>query len=279
MKIESILLKLYPREWRERYEEEFRALLEQNRGSLVDLADMAWGALDAHMRPQVTEASVKPERRLFMNRATFVKWSGMAAILGSVLVVLALIGSLLFVDNDYPYSYGVEDTVFSSLLLAGAILLLAGTVGFWLAYARQSGGLGQAGLLVALIGLVSFSAGAVGSVMEKIGSNLPAWWEMLMFGLLGLFVGMALFAVAGVRSRTLTSFQCIPLFGGGVLGALAFLVTLGFFREQSGGTLEMVLGIVFFSVIVVVLAGMSLVGVDVWSGRERSAPQVESAAA
>jgi hypothetical protein len=47
------LVGLYPRAWRERYEEEFRAMLEQRRTSLSDLVDVALGALDAWVRPQV----------------------------------------------------------------------------------------------------------------------------------------------------------------------------------------------------------------------------------
>ena len=49
------LVRLYPRGWRERYEEEFVALLEQRPTSLVDVLDIALGALDAHLDPQVGE--------------------------------------------------------------------------------------------------------------------------------------------------------------------------------------------------------------------------------
>ncbi|GAB4522984.1 MAG: hypothetical protein OHK0046_36280 [Anaerolineae bacterium] len=45
-----ILLALYPRAWRQRYEDEFRALLEQCDLSLFDLIDIALGGLDARVR-------------------------------------------------------------------------------------------------------------------------------------------------------------------------------------------------------------------------------------
>ena len=48
------LVGLYPRAWRERYEEEFLAMLEQGRASLADFLDVAFGALDAWLWPQVT---------------------------------------------------------------------------------------------------------------------------------------------------------------------------------------------------------------------------------
>jgi hypothetical protein len=48
------LVGLYPRAWRERYEEEFVAMLEQDSASLSGLLDVALGVLDAWLWPQVT---------------------------------------------------------------------------------------------------------------------------------------------------------------------------------------------------------------------------------
>jgi hypothetical protein len=42
-----------PRAWRDRYEEEFVAMLEQGRSSIRDLFDVALGVVDAWLRPQV----------------------------------------------------------------------------------------------------------------------------------------------------------------------------------------------------------------------------------
>ena len=44
------LLRLYPRNWRDRYEEEFVALLEQQPATLGACADVAFGAVVAHWR-------------------------------------------------------------------------------------------------------------------------------------------------------------------------------------------------------------------------------------
>jgi hypothetical protein len=52
-RLERLLVGLYPRAWRERYEEEFVAMLEQRPASPSDLVDVALGALDAWVRPQV----------------------------------------------------------------------------------------------------------------------------------------------------------------------------------------------------------------------------------
>ena len=48
-----MLVGLYPRAWRERYEEEFVAMLGQRPASVSDLVDVAFGVLDTWVRPQV----------------------------------------------------------------------------------------------------------------------------------------------------------------------------------------------------------------------------------
>ena len=47
------LVRLYPQAWRERYEEEFVAMLEQRSISLLDVLDMVLGALEARLHPQL----------------------------------------------------------------------------------------------------------------------------------------------------------------------------------------------------------------------------------
>ncbi|HEV8545666.1 MAG TPA: hypothetical protein VGQ64_05200 [Candidatus Limnocylindrales bacterium] len=53
----SKLVRLYPRAWRDRYEEEFLALLAERPPTFGDLLDTVRGALDAHLHPQ---ADVEP---------------------------------------------------------------------------------------------------------------------------------------------------------------------------------------------------------------------------
>lgn len=276
MKLQTILLRLYPREWRARYEEEYTVLLEQTRPSLLDIADVALGALDAHLRPQVAATGVATERRLFMNRATFIQWSGMAAMAGSVLVLLGVIGSQL--ANTYPHNFGVEDVVTSTLVLVGAVLLLVGTIGFGFAYARRTGGLGQVGLFITLLGLISLTFGSVGGVMEKLGKELPNWWYMIMLGLFGMFLGMALFGGAALRQRVLALYQISPSFVSGVVGVVVLLLSLGL-TGANEGAVGTILSLGFFASIVLSLVGFFVVGASVWSGRETSARQIGPASA
>jgi hypothetical protein len=48
----SVLIRLYPRAWRQRYGEEMRELLASQPSSLRTLTDLVAGALDARLNPQ-----------------------------------------------------------------------------------------------------------------------------------------------------------------------------------------------------------------------------------
>lgn len=58
MSIEKYMVRLYPRSWRQRYEEEVLAMLEDCPGSCLDTLDLLFGALDAHLHPHLGTASM-----------------------------------------------------------------------------------------------------------------------------------------------------------------------------------------------------------------------------
>jgi len=264
MKLEIFLLRLYPREWRARYEDEFMALLEQTHSTPLDIADVALGALDAHLRPQVKATAVGVEKRPFMSRTTFVQWSGMAAMIGSALMFLGLGWQLI---------YSILDPLAASVVwLAGVVLVLIGAVGFGLGYARRTGGLGQAGLLLALIGMSALALGSVGSVLDKVGTDLPdngalSWPAMLFFGWVGMCVGMALFAIAGIRRRVLAIPAAWLVLVGGTCGAIGhiMLVFLVVSYAPDVAVTASKLGFVIGGMLFVV--GFFLIGSALWGGR------------
>ncbi len=53
MSLERYMLRLYPRTWRQRYEDEVLAMLEQYPCSFLDGVDLLCGALDAHLHPHL----------------------------------------------------------------------------------------------------------------------------------------------------------------------------------------------------------------------------------
>jgi len=54
------LLQLYPARWRERYGEEFGAVLASQRASVGLVLDVLGGAIDAHLYPQLQNSNPKP---------------------------------------------------------------------------------------------------------------------------------------------------------------------------------------------------------------------------
>ena len=56
------LLRLYPARWRERYGEEFRAVLADQRASLGLFFDVLGGAVDAHLHPQILHSHAKQSK-------------------------------------------------------------------------------------------------------------------------------------------------------------------------------------------------------------------------
>jgi hypothetical protein len=74
----SRLLRLYPRAWRDRYGEEFLALLSERPSSFADRVDIVRGAMDARLQPQIPGPDRVPDR------------SGLATLAGFGFLVLAM---------------------------------------------------------------------------------------------------------------------------------------------------------------------------------------------
>jgi hypothetical protein len=275
MRLKIFLLRLYPRAWRERYEEEFLALLEQTDSSPLDLADVALGALDAHLKPQVTAASVGGERRPIMSRTTFLQGSAVAAMIGSV---------LLFIVIGRQLMYSIMDGLAAdSVGLTGVVLMLIGVVGFGFAYARRTGGLGQVGLVVAFLGLSSLTLGFVGSVMDKVGASLASlpergvlsWGALTFYGWVGMCAGMALFALAGLRQQMLAIPAAWLLLVGGTCGAAGHTSLVFLVISNSSDVAVMASKLVWVFGTMLFLVGFFLLGSALWSGRGAVVQPVE----
>jgi hypothetical protein len=88
-----LLLRLYPRAWRERYGEELSAQLEAQRPLRIGIvADLVRGALDAHLHPlrrddRTIRSSYVGDRGMIAARA-IVAWSPLAAVAVTAVMVL-----------------------------------------------------------------------------------------------------------------------------------------------------------------------------------------------
>ncbi|HEY5269871.1 MAG TPA: hypothetical protein VII97_06010 [Anaerolineales bacterium] len=90
-KLHPWLTRLYPRDWRERYEAEFTALLEQCLNSPLDVLDVILGAVDAHLR-LLSGDSLKWRVMNMLNKIRTTILIVFAAYIGFVIAGFSLVG-------------------------------------------------------------------------------------------------------------------------------------------------------------------------------------------
>ena len=98
------LIGLYPRTWRDRYEDEFLALLAERPPDPLDRLDIVRGAIDARLHPQVKGSPVAPEPPVV--RGPWPVRAGWLTLLGGVLwlaAFLVVVNSPMIVDQWGTY--------------------------------------------------------------------------------------------------------------------------------------------------------------------------------
>lgn len=175
----SGLVRLYPRAWRERYEDEFLAVLEAAPLDRRDRLDIAAGALDAHLHP--AEPSLVP---------------GLSAVLGGGLWILGAAPiAALPTPPDWP-GYLVDSL---PLAIVAVVALAIAVVGAWLREDDRGGVVGRrfgrVGVALAVVGHLAWAAALVAAV-TGIGYGAPVAIVSTVAGLGTVLVGLAL-AAAG----------------------------------------------------------------------------------
>lgn len=197
----TALLRLYPRDWRERYGEEFLALLEERPPDALDHVDIVRGAIDARVHPQQRPASAAPDPA---KGRVSDRWLGVATTLGAVILVAGLVVALngpMVIDDGGTYRDGGAAIPF---LIVAFVLLAVGMLRASLLLPSRAEG-GRAGAVLAAF--------------------FGVWWSAMIW-MLGLWIvasiGIVALAVAarrsGVWGRLDTSL---------VLGGLAVAWSLG----------------------------------------------------
>jgi hypothetical protein len=118
------LVRLYPRSWRDRYEEEFVALLEESPQSVGDVFDVALGATDAWLRPQVV--SDRSEGRLVV--VARLRGSVLAVLWAWALLVVAGVGFQKMTEYEDFVRAARENAVVGAAfdaVVGGAVVALA----------------------------------------------------------------------------------------------------------------------------------------------------------
>ena len=208
------LLHLYPAAWRERYEDEFLALLEERPLSPFDAFDIVLGALDARLRPKDLAIEFAARRNQPMND----RLSGWAAVVGGVLFSLAFgLGTLL-----PPPTSEVAMAIFP----VAAIALLVALIGLSAVQGRSRPVLAWAAVVVPAAGIVLSLVGLAGMSLRGDAPLLGgiAGWYLLWAGMLGLLLGSILFAAATLMVGIFSRGAAGTLLAGAAFLSLALIV-------------------------------------------------------
>ena len=109
----SFLIRCFPARWRDRYGDEFEAILEERPLGPFDVADILLAAIDAHLHLRGIEAASQRRRGFMMS----LRLGGSAAILGGVLFLGGLLASSIDQTDD-------GDGPWTAFLFAGTAALL-----------------------------------------------------------------------------------------------------------------------------------------------------------
>jgi hypothetical protein len=222
----SRLVRLHPRPWRDRYEEEVLDLLDQRAFSLADRIDLVRGAIDAHVHPQLP-ASRSPVQPLthrvpgLLALAASLLWTANVTILlvwgnpaldwgligmAFVLMLVSLPGDYMLAGHGRRIALGLCAVAVCFVGFAAIPLwpvqLACAAVGYLIAFggmlalAALRAGIGSTGrwrllgLTIALPALIGGPA-VVGLTSLGLSSQL-AYAVVVPYGLAWLVVGLML---------------------------------------------------------------------------------------
>lgn len=179
-----------------------------------------------------------------MSSSNLIRWSGLAALVGSVLLVVLDVAEFVLIGGQ-PESVAAATTALTIVrvsFLAPIVLTSLGLVGLYTRQAEQAGTLGLISFLVAFIGTVMLAgvqwsaafigpwlAGVAPELLDSEPSAVLIAGIMLSFVLLAL--GWLLFGLASLRARVLPRGAAVLLMVG---AALMFVLLL---LELPGSTL------------------------------------------
>jgi hypothetical protein len=169
----TALVRLYPRAWRDRYEDEFLGVLAEAPPSFLDRVDILLGAMDARLHPEVPGDTRPTEHDA--RRAPSWRIGAVAAIAGGLLWALA--GVILAVAPADPASGNKESTLGMVLVLLGSLCTAGAVVAAADVMPRNGRGVRAIGLGI-----------AIGSLAMLGG------WPLLVIGIFSIWILTALFA-------------------------------------------------------------------------------------
>lgn len=202
---------------------------------------------------------------LQMSGMQWIRWSGLAAILGGALWMVGLPG----LGDKLP---GISHAGGHIILAVSALFILFGLAGVYARYAARGGRASKTGLGLGLLGaaLVTIGNGLEGLFTLEIG------WGLFMVGLLTLLIGMMVFSVAALRQRLLPRWNTWP-FITSTLGLLVSFLASMIFNLNLDTTANA--DVLAFAGMVGFGLGWMALGYTLWSGAEEPAGAPPLAAA
>ena len=246
----ALLLRLYPAAWRARYGDEFESLLQERVLGPFDVADVLLRAIDAQLHLRGLGAASQHQKGFAMS----LRIGGYAAILAGILwfVILAANAINNGAESGIPW--------IGPVVLALVVANLVALIGLSAFQARRYPVLTWAAFAIpalgAVVSLLAVAAMAMngGSDQELIGGLNG--WAIAMLGFAALVVGSGLFALATLRTRSLSRGASLLL----MVGSFAVVIALA---GVSGGILPEPLVPVLVVVMVLVFpAGWVAMGIS-----------------
>jgi hypothetical protein len=229
----SGLLRLYPADWRERYEEEFLALLEARPPTVRDRFDVIRGAIDARLHPQVRRTAQDPVSDDRAADLVIARRLGYGAIVGGAVWLagwfVASLGPLV-VDGIGSYRDG-EAAIPLYYLAIG--LLVAGLVGELILLPRTAT-FARVGAVIAIPFLIlwslapwyptEFLVATIGLLTLSVGAvRAKAWSTLTGSVVIGGLIATTLTGVVGFSG--LVEFP--PDLGAALLAVFGLSIWLG----------------------------------------------------
>lgn len=186
-----------------------------------------------------------------MSKQDLFRWGGLALILTAVLFV---IGGILVVVLP---GGGVAGPAAPLVYYLGTITAVLALIALYAAQRQQSGVLGFAGFLLAVIGATLYSGPQLALLA---GTSGAAGWHdvwgfamgnVLLIGPAAFFIGMILLGIASMRGGVL------PRWSGGLLVIGAFVWLIAYFLSAVPGLLTVAS--------IITGAGMARMGYSLWA--------------
>ena len=214
----SRLVRLYPRAWRERYEDEFLGLIQDRPPSRLERVDIVLGAIDAWLHPQVRRAA-SPEHGSSDTRGIKVAAivGGLAFAAGGVSIATARFGPDGYKDHDLGLVI-----LIGGMVLTGIAAILAATD----SRTRRTSGTMIVGALAMVLPWPVLAVGFYTYVGASIGLGFLLLARGRVVGLVLVGIGIAL---SWFNTETDWALVTVPV---GILW-IAFAIAVGWSGSQA----------------------------------------------